>query len=192
MRTSLHHLLETGARSHEATRRAHVSAGHTLRTASSGHAPARFAVGLRSSGSSGASASPSSSTSGSRRSCRSSAPRPPAACSCRSTRCLKRPAGRLHPRRLRRPGPRHDRRAPRAAARCARGLPGGRARRRRRRRRSRTGGTTACQLHAWTEVTRTAPALVPTPRDRHRHGGDPLHVRQHGQAEGRRALATAT
>ena len=97
-------------------------------------------------------------------------------------------AGRLHPRRLQRARPRDDGRALRAAARGARRL----------HRRSSTSSswarrrsprpTPAMPSTAGTP-SRARPTSRPRARHRRRHGRDPLHVGQHGQAEGRRALA---
>ena len=39
----------------------------------------------------------------------------------------------------------------------------------------------------WTDVVDGAAELVPAPLDRPRHRSDPVHVRQHGHAEGRRS-----
>ena len=94
-------------------------------------------------------------------------------------------AGRLHPARLQRAVARDVGRTPGARRRRARAMCGLPARglRRRRRRHVVTGHCAACIRRR-----RRRRDVAHAPRDRHRHAGDPLHLRQHRQAQGRRAV----
>ena len=100
-------------------------------------------------------------------------------------------AGRVHPGRLRRAGPGdHARAAGDAAGRPGR-VQGARARRR-----DRPAAPTAPSAHyqvsTWADLVASPAVGAPAPARpgrRPRHGRDPVHVGQHGPAQGRRALA---
>ena len=155
-------------------------------------AVAGFAAGLTGPRARAASASPSTSTSGSRRSTSIFGTSAAGGVFVPVNPLLEAAAGRLHPRRLRRARARHD--APSASSCCARArrLPGGRARRRGRRTTPRRTAPPTCPYARGTRCLRTSLCSHRAGRSRPRHGGDPLHLGQHRQAEGRRATRTAT
>ena len=122
-------------------------------------------------------------TSGRRPSSRCSAPRGGRRIRSGQSAAQAGPGG-LHPARLQRADPGHDRRAA--------GAPGAAPERM-----SRSGATWSwvednCPQRRRASAGTTPSAELPergaAPRDRHRHGGDPLHVRQHRQAQRRRAV----
>ena len=114
-----------------------------------------------------------------------------AACSCRSTRCSRR--SRWPTSSTTAACGCSSRRAERlraAARRSCRGLPRARARAARRRRAGRGRRRGRLRVHAWRRfLARRGRRRRAATGDRRRHGGDPLHLGQHRQAEGRRAVA---